>query len=54
MTSLCHLVDNPFGYGTPAQRQRQAAKYRAFKVIVVKNVHLSICLSMVIALIGHL
>ena len=23
--------DNPFGYGSPAQRQKQAAKYRVFK-----------------------
>ena len=52
MTSLCNLVDNPFGYGTPAQRQRQAAKYRAFKVILSSVLSFAnaviTCLSLVI------
>ena len=25
------FVDNPFGYGSPAQREKQAGKYRALK-----------------------
>ena len=28
---LIFLPDNPFGSGTPAQRQKQSQKYRAFR-----------------------
>ena len=32
-------TDNPFGYGSPAQREKQAVKYRAFRAAEAVHEH---------------